>query len=164
MIFPRALQLPKEYPELVDGTTLPDSSTRLTSPAPSSEGASPAPNGCSPRGTDCGTQTEALVTTSIAIQADFAIVEVKVDKVEKKELKEEVEEDEEAAAMAELAPEVPPVVVGVPEKGKRGCPKGGWPNKKNKKKKKDGSITARIRKILETAISNKKDKYDCEIC
>ena len=95
MIFHRALQLPKEYPELVDGTTLPDSSTRLTSPAPSSEGASPAPNGCSTRGTDCGTQTEALVTTSIAIQADFAIVEVKVDKVEKKELKEEVEGDEE---------------------------------------------------------------------
>merc|ERR1712223_455776 len=76
---------------------------------------------------------------------------------------EEVEEDEEAAAMADLNPEVPPAV-GVPEKGKRGCPKGGWPNKKNKKKKKDGSITARIRKILETAISNKKDKYDCEIC
>ena len=42
-LHPRALQLPKEYPELVEGATLPDSSTRLTSPAPSSRGASPAP-------------------------------------------------------------------------------------------------------------------------
>ena len=151
----------------MDGTTLPDSSTRLTSPAPSSGGASPAPNGYSQRGQDCATQTEPMVTNSIAIQADFAMVEMKVDKVDKKDVKEEeeMEEEQEEATMAELTTsEAPTSVGGAPEKGKRGCPKGGWPNKKNKKKKKDGSITARIRKILETAISNKKDKYSCEIC
>merc|ERR1712083_95307 len=115
-----ALQLPKEYPELVDGTTLPDSSTRLTSPAPSSGGASPAPNGYSQRGQDCATQTEPTVTSSIAIQADFAMMELKVDKVEKKDVKkeeeEEEEEQEEAVTMAELTTEVPASVVGVPEK------------------------------------------------
>ena len=110
----RALQLPKEYPELVDGTTLPDSSTRLTSPAPSSGGASPAPNGYPQRGQDCATQTEPTVTNSIAIQADFAMVEMKVDKVDKKDVKEEEEEEEEeAATMAELTTEVPASVVGV---------------------------------------------------
>jgi len=40
-----ALQLPKEYPELAEGSmSLPDSSNRLSSPVPSSVGgASPAP-------------------------------------------------------------------------------------------------------------------------
>merc|ERR1712154_125461 len=73
-----ALQLPKEYPELADGSvSLPDSSNRLTSPAPSSDdGPSPAPGRSSPgsfsymNSLDCGTQTEPINSSSISCQVE----------------------------------------------------------------------------------------------
>ena len=45
----------------------------------------------------------------------------------------------------------------------RGCPKGGWPNKKKKSKSGD-SLKSHIRKFLEMAIATKKEKFICELC
>merc|ERR1740124_1875782 len=58
---------------------VPDSSNRLTSPAPSSDdGPSPTPGGSSPgsygymSSFDCGTQTEPINSSSISCQVDFS--------------------------------------------------------------------------------------------
>ena len=66
----RALQMPKEYPELCEaGQVTPDSSNRLTSPAPSSEAPSPVSR-VTRTCVEAGTQTEARVTHTIGVQVE----------------------------------------------------------------------------------------------
>ena len=139
-----ALQLPKEYPELADSNTLPDSSTRLTSPSPSSATPSPAPQ-YQRQVQDFGTQTEPTTCCSTGCQAEFGLV------------MNGVKEEEEVDSSESGAPPPP-----VAEKKGRGCPKGGWPNKK--KKKKGDSVQSYIKKFLELAIAGKKERIMCEIC
>jgi len=153
-----ALQLPKEYPELADGSiSLPDSSNRLTSPAPSSDdGPSPAPGRSSPgcygymNSLDCGTQTEPINSSSISCQVDFSRTEQDQDNKVSIKVKEETDGN-----LSESS-----------ERHKRGCPKGGWPSRK---KKRNGKSTheftqTKIREILERSIHNKKSKFECELC
>ena len=66
--FTRAQQFPKEYPELADCTTnVPDSSNRLTSPAPSSEAASPVTRVLK-TSVDTSTQTDEVSTSAVSCQ------------------------------------------------------------------------------------------------
>merc|ERR1711915_777262 len=153
-----ALQLPKEYPELADGSiSLPDSSNRLTSPAPSSDdGPSPVPGISSPgsyrytNSLDCGTQTEPVNSSTVSCQADFPLTE----------------KEQETKLNIVIGNETSTDSSDALERSKKGCPKGGWPNKK---KKRNGKSTheftqTKMREILERSIHNKKSKFECEIC
>merc|ERR1712013_754923 len=154
----RALQLPKEFPELADGSvSLPDSSNRLTSPAPSSDdGPSPAPGRSSPgsnsfmNSIECGTQTEPINSSSISCQVDFS----------------SNDSDQENKFVVKLKEETDVNFSESSERSKRGRPKGGWPSRK---KKRNGKSTheftqTKIREILERSIHNKKSKFECELC
>ena len=130
--------MPKEYPELADGShNIPDSSNRLTSPAPSSEAASPVTR-VSRTSVDTASQTEAVSTSSIACQA---MVEFKQE---------------------ELQPVKKEDVPAVPEK-RRGCPKGGWPGRKKKKMTQE-FVTNKIKEILERSSYDENNKLQCELC
>ena len=70
--------MPKEYPELCEaGQVTPDSSNRLTSPAPSSEAPSPVSR-VTRTCVEVSTQTEARVTSSIGVQVETS-TEVKTE-------------------------------------------------------------------------------------
>lgn len=101
--FVRALQFPKEYPELADGcNNVPDSSNRLTSPAPSSEAASPVPRVVR-TSVEISTQTDTLSSChcqSSSVKLEDGTVSMETGEVVEK---------------------------------RRGCPKGGWPGHKKKK-------------------------------
>ena len=104
----RALQWPKEYPELADSChSLPDSSNRLTSPAPSSGAPSPVAR-VTRTSAEAATQTEAVTHAEVGVQVQV----------------ESSTTTDTAGVKTEAADTV--------EK-RRGCPKGGWPGRKKKK-------------------------------